>query len=148
MTCWRPVAELWRRGGWEWGTERVSYPAGLRGLARLLSCRSFVAKRPEHQEEEALLVDLISLAPGSLREGMGAALSIPIRRVLYLNPCDTRDILWINNSPLPTFPGEVKVRVVYRKEVENPEFIPDPPRYKYSYTRTHTKNEKGPESSG
>lgn len=74
------------KGGWEWGTERVSYPACLGRLAQLLSCRFFVAKRPEHQEEEALLVNLISLAPGSLREGMGAALSIPIGRDLILNP--------------------------------------------------------------
>lgn len=86
-----------------WNRERVSYPACLGGLAQRLSCWFFVAKRPEHQEEEALLVNPISLALGSLREGMGTAMSIPILRDLYLNPCGTWGIVWINNIPLPTF---------------------------------------------
>lgn len=66
------------KGDGSGGTEKVSYPACLGELAQLLSCWSFVAKRPEHQEEEALLVNLISLALGSLREGMRVASSIPI----------------------------------------------------------------------
>lgn len=65
MTCWRPVGEPSGKRKGVGDREGFLPEPACGGLAQLLSSRSFVAKRPKHQEEEALLANLVSLAPGS-----------------------------------------------------------------------------------